>query len=109
MRPISQSNHDVSTAVNEAYDLVTPRLRGTAFPIFIVRVLIDASPGFISVEKQRGFIFARDAHNRWGSLDDTTMSDKDKAAFFDRVIRAGLPSTPNAPGGSGVMSSPLSH
>lgn len=105
--PKSSSSDDFAASIGDVSHLIIPKLRGTAFSIFIVNVIIEESNGLLNVERQSGTIFLRDSRGRWSSLDGSGMSKEEKAAFVDRVLQAGLPQTPDVPGGQRV-SAPLS-
>lgn len=106
VRPKSSSSDDVSAAIDDTYALIIPKLRATAFSIFIVNTYEESHSGLLNANAERGFIFLRDSNGHWDSLTGSHMSHKDKGAFVDRLLQAGLPHSPDAPGAWRV-SSPL--
>jgi hypothetical protein len=85
VKPKSSSSDDVQTAIDDAYTLIAPKLHATPYEIFIINVMLRDSSSS-PVITTRGFIFVRDQDGRFTHTVD--------AAFIDKVIKAGLPTSP---------------
>jgi hypothetical protein len=103
VRPASTSSKDLLAAIDDAFEMITPKLKGTPYSIFIINVeLTDESDGDGTGE--RGFIFVRQQDGRWESLSRSNVADK--GAFVNQVLSAGLPQVPGIDGGV-TLAAPL--
>ena len=99
VKPASSSSNDVLAAIDDTFALVAPKLDVKLYQVLIINVEVEASDSGSTGSTIRGFIFVRDKKDRWTHATD--------AAIVDKVLQAGLPTSPDADGGV-RLSTPLS-